>query len=189
MQPTEIVIRSVLERAGTYRWTTMGFGMIRTYLDDAKRWRLTVWDDRLQVPGVSTIHDHPWSFTSHVICGTLINQRYRCEFAEGVASHQFHRIKTGEGGGPVEHAVDCLLRPRLCNTWQAGQSYRQELREVHETLYDRGTVTLNDRTPPTKEHTARVFWPKGQQWVDAMPRSATHKEIVQATQAALELLA
>lgn len=31
--------RSVLENAGHYKWTTMGFGMIRTYLDHAKRWR------------------------------------------------------------------------------------------------------------------------------------------------------
>lgn len=56
---------------------------------------------------------------------------------------------------------------------------------MHETKYARGTVTLNDRTPPTKAYTARVFWPAGTEWVDAMPRRATKQEVLDAVSAAL----
>lgn len=192
--PLAASILALIERFDTFSWTTMGFGMIRTYLDADKRWRLNVWDDRLRVAGVSTIHDHPWSFTSFVIAGQLINCPFEvnCWWRGGGSdeppTHSWHRIKTGEGGGPVEAPQTAHLHALRTHVYDAGQQYTQRLTDVHETLFKRGTVTLNDRSPPTAEYTARVFWPIGQDWVDAIPRQATREEVLSAIRAALPLL-
>ena len=180
-------LRAILLRPHGFVWTTMGFGMIRTYLDGDKRWRLNVWDDRLQVPGVSTIHDHPWDFTSYIIAGALLNIVYFTNDAEGDWTHEYHRIKTGEGGAPVEAPLPALLRFSGSQLYRPGDKYYQPKEWVHETRYDRGTVTLNDRSPPTAEYTARVFWPAGTGWANAMPRPAAADEVERACKAALEL--
>lgn len=183
----EFVLRT-LENHDKHEWTTMSFGMIRTYLDPKKRWRLNVWDDRLQVPNVSIIHDHPWSFGSLNIVGELTNIRYNSidVIGDAAGTHLYHKIVTGEGGGPAEAPRKCRLIPKPEETYFAGGYYHQYAEEVHETSYLRGTVTLNDRTPASADHTARVFWPVGTNWVDAMPRIATSGEIRAAIDAALE---
>lgn len=184
-------IESILHHCDDYEWTTMGFGMIRTYLDSDKRFRLNVWDDRLQVANVSTVHDHPWSFTSWIFAGTLNNTIFDVHELGRVTrmrpTHAFHYIKTGEGGGPVEAPQCAVLKPRPKLIYRPGSEYSQVLDQVHETLYERGTVTLNDRSTPTESYTARVFWPYGTEWIDAMPRKATGVEIANAVEAALAL--
>lgn len=175
-------VSAILDHPQSFSWTTQGFGMIRTYLDSGKRWRLNIWDDRLAIPNVSLIHDHPWSFRSFIIAGRLTNQRYR--IVAGDPTHQFHSILTGEGGGPVETPSFCRLEKTVTEVFGPGETYAQSLDQIHETSYLRGTITLNDRTPPTKTHTARVFWPVGQPWVDAMPRTATNDEVINAIDAA-----
>lgn len=183
---------SALVRWNTFEWTTQGFGMIRTYLDTAKRWRLNIWDDRLMVPNVSLIHDHPWSFTSYVIAGELTNRRYGVREtapARGEdATHHWHHIITGEGGGKHSPVHDCLLIKHKKEVYGPSSIYSQSLDEVHKTNYTRGTVTINDRTPATKDHTARVFWPVGTEWVDAEPRIARSDEVNAAVGAALEAI-
>jgi len=185
--PTAATVRTILEHYEDHTWTTMGFGMIRTYLDEAKRWRLNVWDDRLQVPNVSTIHDHPWSFTSYCYAGLLTNRVFivHSPVKDELATHEWHRIKTGEGGGPVEEPQLAMLSPLRPEFYPPGHSYHQNLDVVHETQFERGTVTLNDRSEPTEAYTARVFWPKGTEWVDAMPRPATPHEVMEAVAVAL----
>lgn len=164
-------------------WTTMGFGMIRTYLDDQKTYRLNIWDDRLMVPRVSVIHDHPWDFTSLVLCGRIANTRYELNKIKA-PNHSFQHIVTGEGGGPAGLAEDCHLEACPVELLDAGKQYSQDREEIHRTEALRGTVTLNRRSPPTVNHTARVFWPLGEQWVDAMPRHATPDEVMEAVIAA-----
>lgn len=184
-------VRRILNRPEEYSWTVQGFGMIRTYLDNAKRWRLNIWDDRLMVPNVSLIHDHPWDFDSLIISGELHNRRYDARFG-GIGyrpTHNYCNILTGEGGGMVDQiSKDALLVQRQPEVYYCGESYNQQRDEIHETYATRGTVTLNDRTPATKAHTARVFWPLGQKWVDAEPREATSFEILSATAVALRWL-
>jgi hypothetical protein len=89
-------------RLGTkLEWTVQGFGMMRTYLDEAKRYRLNIWDPDLRVAGCSIIHNHPWHLTSLICSGTMMNVRY-LEDLENVAKNFLGiRLKTGEGGGPV----------------------------------------------------------------------------------------
>jgi hypothetical protein len=64
--------------------------------------------------------------------------------------------------------------------------YRQEPDEIHRTHAADGTVTLitQERRPC---ETARVFWPQGGAWVDAIPRPATQHEIETVCARALSL--
>lgn len=175
----------VLETWSQHVWTAMGFGMVRTYLDDAKRWRLNIWDDRLRVPEVSEIHDHPWDFTSYVCCGRISNVRFDRTYGPGACAlpYQHVQIETGEGGGPTGPVDTAWLTPSRPEIYMPGESYRQAKKEIHITKAVRGTVTLNDRSPPTPEHTAHIFWPRGP-WVNAEPRHATQDEVYNAVCAA-----
>jgi hypothetical protein len=182
----------------TREWSVQGFGMLRTYLDPAKRYRLNVWHSRFKMPHVSTIHDHPWHFTSWIIAGRFLNQRHTIKtvhYAAGryrvsAAPPNFHcqRIKTGPGGGPAGEVSDVFLLPLQPELYDAGDTYHQRADEVHASHYEDGTVTLNDRTRLEDGEHARVFWPYGTKWVDAQPRAATELEVWQATRAALAVM-
>lgn len=188
--------RPLLRLAGTvlshpmdYAWTTMGFGMIRTYLDPEQRWRLNVWTKALRVPDVSEIHDHPWDFTSWVLCGQITNRRFDdhgpdAAYIHGALPHQHVQIVTGEGGGPVGPVDVRFLKSRAPEVYEPGQGYQQPRQEVHLTRAVDGTVTLNDRTPPTPEHTANIYWARGP-WVNAEPRPSTKAEVYGAVEEAL----
>lgn len=165
-------------------WTVQGFGFLRTYFGPPtapKMYRLNLWDHHFTVPNVSTIHDHPWDFTSVIIAGEFINQRY--SFNEhktpSAPTHVFATIKTGEGGGLDRSSYGaCVLEPLYEGMYEPGDSYGQRANEIHETKFVNGSITLNKRTGDT-EH-ARVFWPWGTHWVDAMPRPATREEVSDA---------
>ena len=176
----------VLFRWEEFHWTTMGFGMIRTYLDAKKQWRFNIWDDRLRVPDVSTIHTHPWSFTSYIIAGEILDSKYM--IGKGQATHSISEITTGVAGQTPKILGTCELIPLWRRQYQVGDRYMYDLTEIHETAYRRGTVTLNDRTPPTKDHTAKVFYNLNDPWVDAIPRDAKSEEVEQAVSAALRMM-
>lgn len=168
-------------------WTAQGFGFLRTYFgpaDAPKKFRLNLWHSCFTVPGVSTIHDHPWDFTSVIVAGQFENQRYfmprdmvRYHNTGGIeVTHAFTTIKTGEGGGLEKEPVAyCRLVPREPEHYLPGDVYHQRASEIHETKFKDGAVTLNERVGDT-EH-ARVFWPFGTDWVDAIPRPATRDEV------------
>jgi hypothetical protein len=165
-------------------WTVQGFGFLRTYFgpsDAPKKFRLNLWDHHLTVPNVSTIHDHPWDLKSVIVAGEIINQRYLMPWVSSSdvfpnPTHAFTTIKTGEGGGLEKSAFrSCVLEPKRPEPYQPSDVYHQAADEIHETFFADGTVTLNEREGDT-EH-ARVFWPWGTHWVDAMPRPATREEI------------
>jgi hypothetical protein len=175
-------------------WTVQGFGFLRTYFGppgSPKMFRLNLWDSRFTVPGVSTIHDHPWDLTSLIVAGDFTNQRYdvvderhgpRPTFG---ATHDFATIKTGVGGGiDRSNTSYCILVPQPKERYLPGDTYHQYASEVHETLFMDGSVTLNKRIGDT-EH-ARVFWPFGADWVDAMPRPATQREVFDAVSHSLK---
>lgn len=182
----EILLRTVdaVLNPDEFNWTTQGFGMIRTYMDDAKEWRLNIWDERLRyVDEVSDIHDHPWTFRSWIIAGCLTNVRYDVAKITKTkpATHSLIQLVTGEEGGKVGEVEKARLVARPAEVYTKGGSYAQSLDQVHRTTYRRGTVTLNRRSTPTEAHTARVFFPLDTPWVDAMPREASDLEIYMAT--------
>lgn len=185
---TNDAVIAVLRHPKPFNWTTQGFGMIRCYLDDKQRFRLNIWDYRMRTPGVSLIHDHPWSFTSTIYAGRILNKRYYFSSnSELPFNYYYKHIVTGPDGDDASEVMECRLIAQHLETYKPGQSYTQKLTEVHETDAEIGTVTVNDRTPPTNEYTARVFWHKnGHPWMAARPRPSTDEEIAQATWAALE---
>lgn len=175
----------VLDQHKDFAWTVQGFGMIRTYLDPEKEWRLNVWDNRLKIRGVSEIHDHPWDFESWVLAGEIANTRFHeSDPKEGALPFQHIEIVTGEGGGPLGEVDSRYLLCARPEIYLVGQGYRQERKEIHITKAVPGTVTLNRRTPATPEHTANIYWPRGP-WINAEPRQATKAEQYSAIEQAL----
>lgn len=160
-------------------WTAQGFGFLRTYFgppEQPKRFRLNLWDSTFTVPNVSTIHDHPWDFQSLIVAGGFGNKRYKIHSTTNRPSHSYTVIRTGVGGGVEKDAtLSCDLEPYSTEHYKPGDTYSQQANEIHETYFADGAVTLNERVGDTER--ARVFWPYGTDWVDAIPRSATREEI------------
>lgn len=178
------LVRAILEEAEAYPWQYQGFGMLRLYPDGHKT-RLNVWMPSLAKQNVSLIHDHAWNFTSLIVSGVLINQRYE-EVEIGHHYHNWAKLVPGPEGGLLGEVGKVLLVPTQTETYVAGQTYSQKLWEIHKTLPKEGTVTINERiVPKGQKDEATVYWPEGQEWVDAKPRPASPTEIGMMKVAAL----
>ena len=159
-------------------WTVQGLGFMR--LKVAPSVRLHIWDARLRQAGVSDIHDHTqWAFTSHIISGQIINVRYQvCEpTCDNAHRYNMATLTCGIGGGIHPQPVQVVnLLAKRAELYLPGMSYRQEPDEIHRTHAADGTVTLLHQERRQVD-TARVFWPEGGAWGDAIPRQATRNEI------------
>ena len=175
---TKALVSSIL-RDTNREWTVQGFGFLRTYFGPAdlpKKYRLNLWDSKFTVPNVSTIHDHPWDFKSLIVAGEFINQRYALSLEGDKATHWYTTLKTGEGGGLIKDVFKTgILKPKYREGYLPGDIYSQKANEIHETKFMDGSITLNERIGDTEQ--ARVFWPYGEKWVDAIPRKATNEEV------------
>lgn len=180
---TKTLVKHILENPQPYEWQVQGFGMLRIYLPDDTR--LHIWDDSLKVPGVSLIHDHPWDFLSLIVVGELINTRY-LELAPNYGiPHMVRTIKPGVGLKVIDEDVPCSLTQRGVEHYTAGHRYFQSKEEVHSTNAVNGTVTIVRRSRGPVD-VAKVFYPKGEQWVSAEPRLPTNGEVERVTKHALE---
>lgn len=183
-RPLKIATFAILERPLSHEWTTQGLGMIRTYLDPEKVWRLNVWHSMFRIPEASTIHDHPWHLDSWVLAGRFFNQRMRIanNVETGVAMDYF-TIRTGINHDPAKDrgpVKTCNLVAGLVEEYEPGDYYHQDAEEIHETTFVDGAVTINRRNRiGTGEH-AKVFWPHRQEWVDAKPAVATIEQVLTA---------
>lgn len=170
-------------------WSIQGLGMLRTYLDDEESVRLHIWNPRAAVKDVSTIHDHPWDFTSRIISGRITNVIYeevedhRNLFGE---QYQTSDLICGVGGGLVEGTTRTVrLARKSVETYTSGMSYSQDAEEVHESFPSQGAVSIITRTfRPQNRDVAKVAWKTGD-WVSAEPRPATLGEIIDFTGQAL----
>lgn len=175
------LVEQVLRKPfGDAKWTVQGFGFLRTYFGPAsnpKRFRLNLWDHRFTVPNVSTIHTHPWDFTSVIVAGIFGNVRYT--YDRTGCTHHFAKLHTGVGGGIVRDTThERSLMPSKPELYGPGDTYHQLSDEIHETFFKNGAVTVNERIGDTSE--ADVYWPFGTDWVDAIPRDATRDEVSSA---------
>lgn len=168
-------------------WTVQGFGFLRTYFgppDVPKRYRLNVWHSALTVPNVSTIHDHPWNFTSLIVAGKTENTRYYTIKDDIYPTHKFAEMHVGiESKLEMDDIKPIRLIPFPKERYLEGDTYYQHQDEIHETRFADGSVTVNERVGDT-EH-ARIFWPHDQEWVNAKPRLATMQEVWTITQYSL----
>lgn len=163
-------VLEILTTPETRQWNSHGIGMLRTYVDEGRRWRLNVWHSGLKNPGISSLHTHPWPFYSWIFAGRMVNIRYR-------------RAQVGKGGGHrmMEGTINCgpkftglrsgrklvnLMKENV-GIYLPGEHYSQRPEEIHDTDFTDGTVTLIYRGDPAPDHEASVFWPAGDDWGDA----------------------
>lgn len=176
------LVRAILEQWQAYSWTVQGFGMVRTKLADVGR--IHIWDSRLAVPLVSTIHEHPWPLSSLVISGELLNQRFGHAGDYGLP-YKRSRIATGEGGGLIGEPEDICILPSVHEAFGPGASYSQAPEELHRSIPQDGTVTLLSRPMGEPLQETWVYWPRGDEWVSAEPRPAKEFEVSRAVMLAL----
>lgn len=182
-EATQLLVKTILEHATSMpgRWTLQGLGMLRLYLSPTTR--LHVWSMAHRNPMASTLHTHPWDFSSYVVVGSIENTTYEQAYRSGVKYNR-QLLRCGEGGG-LEGTPDQI---RLESSgWQVneGELYEQAAEVIHETDFWDGTVTLVQRTMRADTEHAYVFWRDGQTWGSAEPREATPEEVEAITGTAL----
>lgn len=192
-RPSLPLVKNLLERHSDREcdgWSYQGFGMYRLYLTRAVR--LHVWMPDDAVPNVSTIHNHPWDFTSKILVGEMTNKKY--EVVEGSSSptHHMSEILCGPKGGITHrHLRDERVELRLCGLeeLETGDAYRMARHELHESMITMpGTITMIERVFYEDTEHALVCYPLGTEWVSAEPRPATRVEISRMAEAALALV-
>ena len=177
-----LLVKQILQTAQHHEWSLQGFGMFRLYL--SKNVRLHVWDERFATAGVSTLHTHPWDFTSYVLAGR-ITDRVFFQHKEGPATHSKQSILCGPGGGLVGEPTPVALEEASNINLEAGHVYSHGWNDIHETSALVGTVTLVERKFRADTEYAHVFWPNATRWVSAEPRPATSDEVRVMAEAAL----
>lgn len=185
LKNTQLLVKKLLQEANHYEWSLQGFGMLRLYL--SKGVRLHIWHSAFRVPGVSDIHDHPWDFSSDVVCGNIINRQYIVESATIQPTHMMRRIRCGPGGGVCESEapVPVSLWRHFEHVVRPGSGYVQRHYEIHASHPEDGTVTLITRGFREDTEHANVFYPLDTEWVSAEPRPATTSEVGVFVKAAL----
>lgn len=196
-------VLTTLESPHLREWTVQGFGMMRTYFGPDKTWRLNIYHPDLAVPNVSTVHNHPWSFHSWIMAGTLTNRQFHwtkhkpVHMAPDYERMHGARIMTGiksnvggPGKGGVAPQFEAWVIEHATRSMQAGEHYFMDSTAVHETQYTPFCVSLNRRViapGDTGEH-ADVFWPHDTKWVSAKPRLARTRETRFLTRGALAVM-
>lgn len=168
----------ILSHPLDHKWTLQGLGMLRCSLPDGVR--LHVWTPQLAWVKDAILHDHPWSFESGIISGSIINTRFVEQERDELHTETWEgmTIKCGAGGCAMsEKKVYHLLRmpPEV---YTAGDIYTQAANEIHLSQPSDGAVSIIRRLDDTEQ--ARVFWPVGKSWDSAEPRTPYEDEIEMA---------
>jgi hypothetical protein len=184
---TKLAIHKILEQAHAYPWQLQGMGMFRLYL--SREVRLHVWDMRFTVEKVSTLHTHPWNFTSYVLSGAITDRVYRVATLGPEPkdpTHYEQQIVCGPGGGVAGDKHPVCLESIGDTTWPAGSAYTRYAKEVHESLPKSGTVTLCHRRFLEDTEHANVYFRLDREWVSAEPRDAKPDEVAAMARMALD---
>lgn len=173
------LVRHIIHWPRMMHWSVQGLGMVRAYLGSDRAIRLNIWNNELRLPDVSPIHDHPWDFASMIVAGRLQNNRYVLSDRGDKYNHV--RILCGPGTTKTNMTSDVdsahlVMRPP--EFYFPGHIYRQDANEIHETKFEDGTITINQRILRVEDNKANVYWEYGP-WVSAEPRAATDPEIEQ----------
>jgi hypothetical protein len=182
---TKLAIKAILERASAHPWSLQGMGMFRLYL--SKEVRLHVWDMRFTVEKVSTLHTHPWAFSSHVLSGVMTDITFKkVDQSSDPPTHYEQQIVCGPGGGVSADKKPVYLLPSRPTVYGEGATYTREASEIHESVPKSGTVTVIERQfLPDTEH-AYVYFRLDREWVSAEPREAKKEEIEAMARMALD---
>lgn len=183
---TNYNINSILTNPHIHKWSLQGFGMLRMYLSETER--LHIWHSKFKTKDVTTIHGHPWDFTSNIIAGKIRNTIYSIvtEYDLRTTTFDEQTIICGPTGCDVGPKRPVFLRVKSRSAYIRGESYSQKTNEIHDTSYVDGTITVVKRTFLEDTEHARVYIPVGEKRVDAKPREAAREEIECMTKFALE---
>jgi len=186
MTAAKTLVESILRRPQDHEWDLQGFGMLRTRPTEVSR--LNVWDSRYQYkPRPSMIHDHPWSFSSLIVCGVLDNIIYDVRLPDDRGKQMMERrIQPGMNPKIIGKDRPVSLDMVSDTIYTVGGSYHQEWNLVHDTRYEDSTITLNVRDRGDRPDVARVFYPVNGEWHTAVPRPATIGEVYDICHRALE---
>jgi hypothetical protein len=175
-------VEALLEYPLRKEWTIQGLGMLRTFLDDDEVQRLHIWNPDTVSPEVSTVHDHPWDFTSEILSGFQKNIRfneYNSEFfEEGSRPWRASELLCGIGGRLVNEPYWAYLKQGDLEVYPPGTGYAMTAEEIHESQPTPGAVTVITRHFRSDRDTARVFWTADAEWGSAEPRVATNREVL-----------
>lgn len=170
----------VIEQAHLYDWSVQGFGLIRTYLPGNKR--LHIWSQRFKIQDATTLHSHPWNFTSHVLAGRMheiVAEKVTIEQASCLDSNVLkakeNKILCGEDAKVIT-STDCFLSTKV-TYHQAGLSYSHKYSDIHASLPSFDCVTLIEREPLDDPDHAYSYTLNDDPWVSAEPRGIDHNEI------------
>lgn len=172
------MVESVLRDHHKHEWSIQGLGMLRTYLSASLR--LHVWNEEARVAGASTMHTHPWDFTSYVVVGRMIDsvfQKARSGTLDGGEVFNHQMLRCGVGGGLVGSPDKVLLKSVGEGQHTAGLSYHRFASDIHSSAFDNGTVTLVKRVFKSDTEHAHVYWKGPAEWGSAEPRRATLEEV------------
>jgi hypothetical protein len=173
-------VRDILEYAGDHPWRWQDTGVLGLWLDPAKTTRLHVWTPADAI-GEPVIHDHPFSFSSTVIVGALVNTRY----IEDPSGEEYVRDRYSPGH-EHERRADRVRLVGMSETLRAGARYRQAATELHDSRQVPGTVTLlhfDDVVDDLPELT--TCRRPGTPFVSGRARAATLAEVRRVTALAL----
>ena len=182
----EKIVKMLLRTPHGLNWTVQGLGMLRAYIDDNKEIRLHIWDKDLIVPEVSTIHTHPWEFTSYIISGEILDTKLVESKSEFGQPYFKQSILCGEGGGLEGEPELVHLINKGGVLYRRGEQYCLWPDEIHDSQFKDGTVTIIQRKFGEDVDHAYVYWDEGEVWGSAEPRPAAKGEIERACNKALE---
>ena len=176
LRPLQLVVFQILDKAVEYEWTMQGFGLLRMYIKDKAR--LHIWDDRLEYPNVSKIHNHSWDLKSTIISGRLFNIQYqKVDDSLNKPTHWHSRFVCGLNTKQLAEPEAVILKRGFSERYEPGQTYSQKAEEIHLTEADRGTITLMERQLDGAFGEADLFWSIDKEWGTAKPEIADKETI------------
>lgn len=174
-EPLQLLTMSILDNAYNYSWSIQGFGVLRLYIRGIGR--LHIWDSTQRFANASMIHTHSWDLSSTVVTGKLVNHLYHEDYI-GLPYNKVHLL-TGYDSKLLSEPKPIFLTEWARQIYRPGDTYSQPGSHIHYTEAQDGTVTVMARRED-KDGEADVYWPQGEEWGTARPRTATTEEVARA---------
>lgn len=163
-------------------WMIQGLGMLQLKLDDTRTKRIHIWDIKYQVPNHTSIHSHPWDFTSTVLLGSISNRLYNEDkngFPLEGRLYSKITIKCGPEECVPSEPIEVLLEAGSIYTTHTGGKYSLTKDQIHSSTHAPGTITLIERSNHDIENKANIYYRN--KWVSAEHRKATNEEVLDIT--------
>jgi len=190
------------------KWRHFGVGALQAYLYEGPTFeqRIHIWHPDLVKPGIQgfgDLHNHRFSFLSHVIYGSLENHVYVTEeCSESEASHNIYEVENARAArdrlsgihqkilyhgeySKVGHCLAKLAVIRQVNDWQTYEFLRGE---YHRTVVPFGMAISIVTKFDQQRIRARILCPRNEQLVHAFDTPASDSKIQEIVKEARQRL-